>query len=414
MTNGWTGGQYSVFRVLLGGYLALHYAQLVGFGPELFSSSGVLPDAAASPLAYAFPNLLSLVDSPLVVSAALLAGVALGALLALGTWDRAAALVLAYLQACLLGRNPLIANPAIPFVGWMLLAHAAIPHAPYGAWKARGRPDPRGGWTFPAPLFLAAWVVMSLAYSYSGAYKLASPSWVDGSALAQVLANPLARPGALREAWLALPPIFLQLASWGALALELLFAPLALIRRLRPWLWLAMVGLHLGLLSLVAFADLTAGMLLLHLFSFDPAWLPKREQGSSDRVYYDGNCGLCHRAVRFFLAEDRDGDAFRFAPLQSESARRVIGEERLRSLPDSIVVATASGEFLVRSAAMLHAAERLGGFWGLFARLARALPEGLRDLVYDWIARNRVGWFGRTQDACPILPPELRARFDLG
>jgi predicted DCC family thiol-disulfide oxidoreductase YuxK len=414
MKNGWTGGQYSLFRAVLGAYLAIHCAQLLPWGAELFSSAGVLPDAAASPLAHAFPNLLAWLDSPALVRAALALGIALGALLALGTWDRAAALGLAYLQACLLGRNPLIANPAIPFVGWMLLAHACMPAAAYGAWKVRGRTDPRGGWSFPGPLFLAAWVVMSLAYSYSGAHKLASPSWVDGSALAQVLANPLARPGALREWLLGLPPVLLQLATWGALALELAFAPLALVRRLRPWLWLAMVGLHLGLLSLVAFADLTAGMLILHLFTLDPAWLPQRAPGTTDRMYYDGNCGLCHRAVRFFLAEDRAESAFRFAPLVSSSARQRIGEARLRSLPDSIVVETASGEVLVRSAAILHAAERLGGLWWALARAARCVPEGLRDRVYDWIARHRVGWFGRTEQACPILPADLRARFDLG
>jgi predicted DCC family thiol-disulfide oxidoreductase YuxK len=325
-----------------------------------------------------------------------------------------AALGLAYLQACLLGRNPLISNPAIPFVGWLLLAHACNPAAPYGAWKARGRSDPRGDWSLPAPLFLAAWVVMSLAYSYSGAYKLLSPSWVDGSALAHVLANPLARPGPIREWLLSLPPIFLQLATWGALGLELAFAPLALLARLRPWLWLAMVGLHLGLFTLVAFADLTTGMLLLHLFTLDPAWLPRRAPGTTDRVYYDGGCGLCQRAVRFFLAEDRAGTALRYAPLQGESARSWIGAERLRALPDSIVVATQSGELLVRSAAILHAAERLGGLWWVLARAARCIPASLRDRVYDWIARHRIGWFGRTEQACPILPPELRARFDLG
>jgi predicted DCC family thiol-disulfide oxidoreductase YuxK len=413
MKNGWTGGQYSLFRALLGAYLALHYAQLLPWGAELFSSAGVLPEAAASPLAYAFPNLLTWLDSPALVSAALALGIALGLLLALGTWDRVAALGLWYLQACLLGRNPLISNPAIPFVGWMLLAHACLPAA-YGAWKARGRSDPRGGWSFPEPLFLAAWVVMSLAYRYSGLHKLQSASWIDGSALMQVLANPLARPGAMRDWLLSLPPILLQLGTWAALALELAFAPLALLPRLRPWLCLAMIGLHLGLLSLVAFADLTAAMLILHLFTLDPGWLPRRAPGTTDRMYYDGSCALCHRAVRFFLAEDPAGHAFRFAPLQGEPVRQRIGEQRLRSLPDSIVVETASGEILVRSAAILHAGERLGGLWWLIARAARCIPEGLRDRVYDWIARNRIGWFGRTEQACPILPADLRARFDLG
>ena len=34
-----------------------------------------------------------------------------------------------------------------------------------------------------------------------------------------------------------------------------------------------------------------------------------------ERLFYDGTCALCHGAVRFVLARDRDGSAFRFAPL---------------------------------------------------------------------------------------------------
>ena len=48
--NGWTGGQYSVYRALLGGYLFVHFAMLLPFGGELFSSQGMLPDASTSPL----------------------------------------------------------------------------------------------------------------------------------------------------------------------------------------------------------------------------------------------------------------------------------------------------------------------------------------------------------------------------
>ena len=34
----------------------------------------------------------------------------------------------------------------------------------------------------------------------------------------------------------------------------------------------------------------------------------------------------------------------------------------------------------------------------------------VRDLVYDWIARNRYRWFGR-EEACRLPTPALRARF---
>ena len=288
MKNGWTGGQYSIFRILLGLYLLQHFLALVPWGTEAFSNRGALPVASASPLIRLFPNVLAVWDQPVFVAFLLALGALLSAFLTVGFWDRPAAVSLWYLWACLLGRNPLISNPALPFIGWLLLLHAVLPKTPYGSWAARSRDDPRGDWYMPQSAFALAWVLLAAAYCYSGYAKLASPSWVDGSAFAHVLENPLARPTALRGLLLAMPPVSLRIATWAALALELTFAPLALLRRARPWIWTAMVGLHAGLLLLVSFADLTAGMLLVHLFTFNPAWLRASTVDRSAWIFYEG------------------------------------------------------------------------------------------------------------------------------
>ena len=135
MKNGWTGGQYSLYRFVFGAYLVIHFAQLLPWGAELFSNRGMLPDADASPLYPLFPNLLFVADAPFVVAALLATGLGLAACFAFGIADRLAALGLWYVWACLFTRNPLIANPSLPFVGWLLLAHACIPGRPYGAWS---------------------------------------------------------------------------------------------------------------------------------------------------------------------------------------------------------------------------------------------------------------------------------------
>lgn len=281
-SNGWTGAQYSAFRWLFGGYLFVHLAMLVPYGGELFSSAGMLPDARLSPLYGAFPNPLQWFDSPGAITAALCAGLALATAFAAGWRDRQAAVALWFVLTCLFDRNPLIANPSLPYVGWLLLAHALLPVAPRGAWDARRRTDGGAAWRKPAAVHAAAWIVMAVGYGYSGYTKLASPSWLDGSAVSHVLANPLARPTALRGWLLGLPDIWLQLATWSALGLELGFVLLALSARARPFAWLAMLSLHVGLIVLIDFADLTMGMLILHAFTFDPAWLPRL--GTSGRT----------------------------------------------------------------------------------------------------------------------------------
>jgi predicted DCC family thiol-disulfide oxidoreductase YuxK len=411
MSNGWTGGQYSLYRALFGAYLMIHFASLLPWGTELFSDRGMLPDAAASPLLYLFPNVLALCDAPLFATGLLAAGVALAGLFALGVRDRLAALALWYLWACLFGRNPLISNPSLPFVGWLLIAHAFLPRAPIGSWDARGRTDPGAGWEMPGPVFAAAWIVMALAYSYSGYTKLASPSWLDGSALARILDNPLARPIAFRELLLALPPVALRLATGGALALELAFAPLALIRRARPLIWSAMLAMHVGLVVLIDFADLSVGMVLLHLFTFDPAWVRRVAPATPETIFYDGHCGLCHRVVRLLLSEDRNATLFRFAPLQSETFRRAVPAEQAASLPDSWVLQTDAGRVLTRSAALIHLADRLGGAWRALGIAGRAVPARLRDAIYDVVAAVRHRIFGTEVESCPRVSADLRARF---
>jgi hypothetical protein len=48
--------------------------------------------------------------------------------------------------------------------------------------------------------------------------------------------------------------------------------PLAVWRWTRPLIWFAMVVMHLGIMTLVSFADLSAGMLMLHFFTWDSRW----------------------------------------------------------------------------------------------------------------------------------------------
>lgn len=410
MTNHWSGGQYSLFRYAFGLYLVVHCVQLLPWAAEVFSSAGVLPQASASPLLWLFPNILALVDAPWFVTLFVGSGVLAALSFMLGYRDRIAAVWLWYVLACLFGRNPLTSNPSLPFVGWMLLAHLFVPSAPYGSWQARGRIDPGGEWQMPPQVFAAAWIVMSVAYSYSGYNKLLSPSWVDGSALWHVLQNPLARPEGLRQVVLALPSGVLRLLTWGGLGLELLFAPLALIRGVRPWLWGAMVLMHLALVCVIDFADLSIGMLMLHLLTFDPAWVPPLRRGHSDTVFYDGHCGLCHGTIRWLLAEDGAG-ALHYAPLQSAAFAKVVPEEQRQNLPDSVAVVLDTGALLTRSTGIIYLLKRLGGLWRVLGWGLGLIPAVVRDLVYRGVAASRHAIFKAPEAVCPILPVHLRERF---
>ena len=128
-------------------------------------------------------------------------------------------------------------------------------------------------------------------------------------------------------------------------------------------------------------------------------------------VFYDGDCGFCHRWVRVFVKLDRDGRAFRFAPRKGETFRSLVDAQQREALPPSILVLTREGQILTRSSAVLHILEQLGGGWRVLAGLGRLVPAGIRDLVYRFIAHIRHGLLPAPESACPVVAPELRARF---
>lgn len=123
-------------------------------------------------------------------------------------------------------------------------------------------------------------------------------------------------------------------------------------------------------------------------------------------IYFDGVCGLCNRFVDFVLTRDRE-HRFRFAPLQGTTAAARFSP--LGGAAPETILYEEGDRLYARSTAALRILSRLGGLWWIVSAL-RICPAVIRDAVYDWIARNRYGWFGR-REACRIPTAEERAVF---
>jgi predicted DCC family thiol-disulfide oxidoreductase YuxK len=71
-------------------------------------------------------------------------------------------------------------------------------------------------------------------------------------------------------------------------------------------------------------------------------------------VLYDGECGLCHRSVKFLL--ERDRSQLWYAALQGETAAQLRAEHpRIPGTLESVVLVDG-GRVHLRSKAILHAA----------------------------------------------------------
>jgi predicted DCC family thiol-disulfide oxidoreductase YuxK len=119
-------------------------------------------------------------------------------------------------------------------------------------------------------------------------------------------------------------------------------------------------------------------------------------------ILFDGYCNLCNGAVQFIIKRDPK-EHFRFSSLSWPPAQTLLEKHREFGEVDSILL-FEDGELYQKSTAALKIAGRLSGLWPLM-KVFFIVPRFLRDLVYDFIARNRYRWFGK-KDTC--MMPEKK------
>jgi predicted DCC family thiol-disulfide oxidoreductase YuxK len=130
-------------------------------------------------------------------------------------------------------------------------------------------------------------------------------------------------------------------------------------------------------------------------------------QATTPVLFYDGDCGLCARAVQWSLGHDHRR-LLRFAPLQGSTYAAIASADKPRDLETMVV---HDGEGLhVRSEAALRVLSYVGGPWRVLAGVARVCPRALRDAMYRFVANHRIAWFG-TAERCDLPKPGDRGRF---
>jgi predicted DCC family thiol-disulfide oxidoreductase YuxK len=135
---------------------------------------------------------------------------------------------------------------------------------------------------------------------------------------------------------------------------------------------------------------------------------PNQQRQQQSILLIDGECVLCSRIARFVVKRDRK-ERFMFAALQSAAGRRLLQQGGLPLHDLDTFVLVQHGHCHVKSKAALLVLRGLGGLWPLLYGLI-IVPAAWRNQVYDWVARSRYRWFGKT-DICMLPSEQVRQRF---
>ena len=244
-----------------------------------YSSSGAVPSSPSIPW---YRGVLSLADSPgfvvLLWVVTLLACVSL----VVGLGGRWAALVAFVAVLSFQRRNPWVLNSGDVLVRLLLLYLVFTPCSAavsVDRWLASRRGGgSSGAAVFPVlpqvglRLFQVQLTVVYVATLWS---KLRGVTWSDGTAVSYAL-----RIGDLER--FSVPSVFtdslllMNVVTWVVLLIELALAVLVWNRRLRPWVLLAGVALHLGIELTIAVGFFSFALFAMYCAFLPPPWVERR------------------------------------------------------------------------------------------------------------------------------------------
>lgn len=126
-------------------------------------------------------------------------------------------------------------------------------------------------------------------------------------------------------------------------------------------------------------------------------------------LFFDGYCSLCNSFIDRMIRFDKENQ-LKFSSLQSKTAKKHLHSSQLPLSKDpTTIIYFRDGIVFSKSTAVLQSLIDLGGIWSTL-KIFLFLPVALRDVVYDFIAKNRYRFFGR-RDTCRLPTAEEQSHF---
>jgi len=125
-------------------------------------------------------------------------------------------------------------------------------------------------------------------------------------------------------------------------------------------------------------------------------------------ILFDGVCNFCNEKVNFIIKNDTN-DVFRFVALQSETGQKIVTYLGIDKTIDSIILYEPAYAYFIKSEAVFRIIKHLSSSVKLLL-LFNFIPINIKNLIYDYIAKNRYKWFGKLE-VCMIPSEEIIRKF---
>ncbi len=132
------------------------------------------------------------------------------------------------------------------------------------------------------------------------------------------------------------------------------------------------------------------------------------ENKDSKILLFDGECNLCNSTVQFVIERDKKAKV-KFTSLQSDEGKKIMEANKIPIHYIDSIIYFENGKVFYKSTAALKLFRNLDGLWK-FTYAFIIVPNFIRNIVYDFIAKNRTKWFGKTE-TCWVMTEDLKDRF---
>ncbi len=125
-------------------------------------------------------------------------------------------------------------------------------------------------------------------------------------------------------------------------------------------------------------------------------------------ILFDGVCNFCNSSVNFVIKHDKKNH-FLFAPLQSETAKKLLEKFNIDSSKTDSFILIENNKAYLKSTAALRVTKHLNKLYPLLYAFL-ITPPFIRNSVYNLVAKNRYKWFGK-KEICMIPSAEIKGKF---